>query len=192
MVDPARPRVVLRRAAPADAALLAAWRAEPSAARYQPLRPFSVDALRARLAEQAARPVDPRLTGDVQWIVESPEGPVGWVSLKDVNREHGLGAVGYTVGERHRGRGYATAAVRALLPLALGPDGADLWRLEAVAAVDNLASRGVLERAGFRFEGIARAYLVIAGQRVDHARYAILRSEWQRPGQGSGLPRAEG
>lgn len=171
--------VTLRRAVAADADLLAAWRAEPSVGRYQPLRPRPVAELWAGLAEQAERTVDPRLAGDVQWIVETGDGPVGWLSLKDISREHGYGAVGYTIGERHRGRGYATAAVRALLPLALSPAGADLWRLEAIAAVANVASCRVLERAGFRCEGIARALLVIAGERVDHARYGLLRPEWE-------------
>ena len=173
------PAVALRRATPADADLLATWRAEPSASRFQPLRPRPVADLRAQLAVQAPRMVDSRLAGDVLWIVETPEGPAGWLSLKDISREHGLGAIGYTLGERFRGRGYAVAAVRALLPLAFGTDGAALWRLEAVAAVENTASRRVLERAGFREEGIARALLVIAGERVDHARYALLRPEWQ-------------
>jgi ribosomal-protein-alanine N-acetyltransferase len=88
-----------------------------------------------------------------------------------------VGDIGYTIGERHRGRGFATAAVRGVLEIAFAPDGVDLWRVEAVAAVENVASRRVLERAGLRYEGIARGYLVINGERVDHARYAVLRPE---------------
>jgi ribosomal-protein-alanine N-acetyltransferase len=170
------PAVVLRRATPADAGLIASWRAEPSARRYQPLKPLSADELRVRLEAQAPHAVDHRLDAALWWIVDAG-GPVGWVSLKDINREHGLGAIGYTIGERFRGRGYATAAVRALLRLAFGP--VDLDRIEAIAVVENAASRRVLERAGFRLEGIARAHLVIGGERVDHARYALLRPEWE-------------
>jgi [ribosomal protein S5]-alanine N-acetyltransferase len=168
--------VVLRRATPADAGLIASWRAEPSARRFQPLKPLSADELRVKLEAQAPHVVDNRLDADLWWIVDAG-GPVGWVSLKDISREHGLGAIGYTIGERFRGRGYATAAVRALLRLAFGP--VALFRLEAIAAVENAASRRVLDRAGFRLEGIARAHLVIGGERVDHARYALLRPEWE-------------
>ena len=169
----------MRRAVSADAAVIACWRAEPSAQRFQPLRLRSLDELRALLAERAVHPLDGRLTGEVQWLIEAAEGPVGWVTLAVTSREHGIGTVGYTVGERFRGRGYAAAGVRAVLPLAFRPDGADLWRMEAVAAVGNAASRRVLERCGFAAEGIARAYLVIGGERVDHARYALLRPEWE-------------
>ncbi len=132
------------------------------------------------MAKRAASPLDPTCTTDVQWIVETDEGPVGWVTVELTSREHGIGALGYTIGERFRRRGYATAAVRAVFPLVFVPTALDLWRLEAVAAVDNAASRGVLERTGFGYEGIARALLVIDGVRVDHARYALLRPEWER------------
>lgn len=169
--------VLLRRAAPDDAEVFFAIRGEPSASRYQPLRPLTVADLRARLATQAALRVDGDLSGEVQWLVDADGQPAGWVTLKDVVREHGLAAIGYTISERWRGRGVATAAVAALLPIAF--ETVDLIRLEAVAAVDNHASRRVLERNGFCCEGIARALLLIAGHRVDHARYALLRSEWR-------------
>jgi ribosomal-protein-alanine N-acetyltransferase len=172
--------VHLRRARPADAELILAWRTEPSARRYQPLRPVTLDQLRQILGERAARAIGPALTGEVQWLLVAPGGPVGWFTLTVESREHGLGSVGYTIGERYRGRGYASAGLRALVSTAFSPRGADLWRLEAVAAVENAASCRVLERAGFVREGIARAYLLIDGVRVDHARYALLRDEWQR------------
>ena len=179
MTDASRvaPTIALRRATPADAELIQGWRTEPSASRYQPLRRLSLAELRGALAERAARSLDARLDGEVQWVVEAGGEPVGWVTLTVTSREHGVGVVGYTIGERHRGRGYATAAVRAVLPLAFSPAGAGLWRLEAVAPVGNAASRRVLARAGFRYEGIARGYLVIGGRRVDHVRYALLRPE---------------
>ena len=172
------PGVSLRRVRPEDAALVLSWREEPSARRYQPLRRVPLERLREMLAERAALPLSPALTGDVQWLIVAPKGPVGWVTLTIESREHGLGNVGYTIGERFRGRGYATAGLRAMLPLAFGADTVDLARLQAVAAVENTASRRVLERAGFVYEGTARAHLVIGGVRVDHACYALLRSDW--------------
>ncbi len=170
--------VALRRASPADTDLLLAWRNEASAGRFQPLRRFSTDALRERLATRAESPLDPSCATDVQWIVETTEGPVGWVTVELTSREHGIGTLGYTIGERFRRRGYASAAVRTVFPLVFAPTALDLFRLEAGAAVENTASRAVLEGTGFRYEGIARALLVIDGVRVDHARYALLRPEW--------------
>ncbi len=174
------PAVRLRRATPADAEMMLGWRTEPSASRFQPLLPLTAADLRSLLAETADLPLDPRFAGRTRWIVEANRQPVGTISLTVESREHGLGAIGYGIGDRHRGNGYATDAVRALLPLAFSPDGADLWRLEAVAATDNETSRRVLERCSFQLEGIARSYFLIRGRRVDHARYAILREEWEQ------------
>ena len=174
------PEIRLRRATPDDAELIHAWRTEPSAARFQPLLPLNATDLRSLLAETTTTPLDPHFAGRARWIVEAMGEPVGTISLGVESREHGLGTIGYGIGERHRGRGYAVSAVRAILPLAFSPEGADLWRLEAVAAVANAASRRVLQRCGFHLEGIARSYLLIGGQRVDHARYALVREDWQR------------
>ena len=44
--------------------------------------------------------------------------------------------------------------------------------------VDNTASQRVLERLGFRREGLLRGYFVLDQQRVDNYVYAILRSDW--------------
>ena len=43
----------------------------------------------------------------MRWIVEADGEPVGWVTLEVESREHAIGSVGYTIGERFRGRGYA-------------------------------------------------------------------------------------
>jgi RimJ/RimL family protein N-acetyltransferase len=71
----------------------------------------------------------------------------------------------------------ATAALREAVPIALEPHGLDLWRFEANVASANTASRHVLAKAGFVHEGHARGLLVIGGVRVDHERYALLRTD---------------
>lgn len=169
--------VTLRRALPDDAELLHAWRAEPSASRFQPLRQISVEALWDRLYAQADVPLNPAWNGDVRWMVERDGIPVGTASLWVTDRTHGIGAIGYTISEAHRRQGIATSAAKLLVSVAFDPTGPDLARLEAVAAVANRASHRVLERAGFTREGRARGLLVIAGERVDHYRYGLLRDD---------------
>jgi RimJ/RimL family protein N-acetyltransferase len=172
--------VTLRRSTVADAELIHAWRSEPSASRYQPILPLSLDQIRERLAAREAEGGASR----EQWTVETAEGPVGWVSLNfnPDDRRQRKGAIGYTISERFRGRGYATAAVGALVTIAFAPNRFALERLEAVAAVDNRASRRVLEATGFRLEGVLRGLLIISGVRVDHAAYGLLRIDWENRG----------
>ena len=171
-------RVTLRRVSPADAEMIYAWRSESSTRRYQPIRQIPLDAVREQLIHRSRQPIDPSFDSAAQWVVQAAGTSVGWMSLEVVSREHRLGSVGYTIAEQFWGHGYASAGLKAVLDIALSPEGANLWRVEAVAAVTNGASRRVLEKAGFQEEGIAREYLEINGARIDHVRVAILRPGW--------------
>ena len=53
----------------------------------------------------------------------------------------------------------------------------DLSRLEAACLPENSASRGVLEKTGFKYEGVAQSYLQIDGRWRNHVLYANLRSD---------------
>jgi RimJ/RimL family protein N-acetyltransferase len=73
--------------------------------------------------------------------------------------------VGFAVAPWARGRGFAPAALAAMA--AWGFTALGLIRIEWRANVGNTASRRVAEKAGFRFEGTARAALNHRGKRVD-------------------------
>jgi RimJ/RimL family protein N-acetyltransferase len=171
------PEFELRRARAEDAEAILAIREHPITRQYQPLVPGTLETWRRMLAERGSAPLTPRQAGKVQWSVVVGGGPVGWVTIDVTSRDHHSGTLGYSIHPDYHGKGLATAAVRAALPLALAPGGLALERLEAVAAVENIASRRVLEKSGFTFEGIARGYLILSGVRVDHARYARLSTD---------------
>ena len=77
----------------------------------------------------------------------------------------GAAQIGYWMDPSARGRGIATAAVRALC--GWGFDVLGLGLIEWRAEVGNLASRRVAEKAGFRVEAVLRQRLVHRGTRVD-------------------------
>ena len=52
-----------------------------------------------------------------------------------------------------------------------------LERLQLSIRPDNLASRGVAEKAGYTYEGTLRSTKLIRGARVDAALYSLLRAE---------------
>jgi [ribosomal protein S5]-alanine N-acetyltransferase len=81
------------------------------------------------------------------------------------------GWVGYWVAERVAGRGVATAAVALVIDHCFGPAG--LHRLEATVRPENAPSVRVLEKAGFRREGLFQRYLDVAGAWRDHFVYAL-------------------
>ena len=57
------------------------------------------------------------------------------------------------------------------------PVPAGMGMKEAACLPENRASRGVLEKAGFKYEGVAQSYLQIAGRWRNHVLYAALRHD---------------
>lgn len=167
----------LRRVQESDAAAIHALRSLPETRRYQPLVPGSVAELERMLAERGAAPLNPHQAGKVQWAIEVDGETAGWVSIDVTSRSHHIANLGYSLDPRYQGRGIMTRAVLEVMPIAFDPNGLAIERLEAEAAVENTASRRVLEKCGFQFEGIARGYLIVSGQRLDHARYACLHTD---------------
>lgn len=88
------------------------------------------------------------------------------------------GWIGYWVGRRFGGGGVATAALALGLDHALGPGA--LHRVDATVRPENTASRVVLERCGFREEGLLRRYLHVDGAWRDHLLVARTREEHGR------------
>jgi ribosomal-protein-alanine N-acetyltransferase len=101
---------------------------------------------------------------------------LGAVTLDNIRRGPSQSAVlGYWIGRTHARQGYMREAIVALSHHAFRR--LDLSRLEAACLEENRASRGLLEKAGFKYEGVAQSYLQIAGRWRNHVLYAQLRSD---------------
>jgi ribosomal-protein-alanine N-acetyltransferase len=106
---------------------------------------------------------------------------IGRVALSNVSRGAWQNAtLGYYIDEAHNGHGYATEAVRLALQFAFGPAG--LHRVQAAVLPRNVASRRVLEKAGFSREGRSTKYLQINGVWEDHETFAITLEDWRGNG----------
>ena len=107
------------------------------------------------------------------FIFDVDQTLVGAITLSNVRRGVAeSGTLGYWIGRPFAGRGHATAAVRGLVAHAF--DDLRLHRVEAACVPTNLASRRVLEKAGFTLEGQARAYLKINGAWADHLLFGVV------------------
>jgi ribosomal-protein-serine acetyltransferase len=124
---------------------------------------------------RAARAQARRGEGFHAAIVE--EGRIaGVIGFHGIDAQHDSTAIGYWLGAGAQGRGIMTEALRAMVGHAL-----EVWRLNRVevrASVENARSRAVIERAGFRFEGVARQAFRLADGYHDDAVYSMLKSEW--------------
>lgn len=101
---------------------------------------------------------------------------IGAITLDNIRRGPAqAGTLGYWVGAPHARQGYMREAILAVVHHAFVA--LDLSRIEAACLPENAASRGVLEKCGFKYEGVAQSYLQIAGRWRSHVLYANLRSD---------------
>lgn len=178
-------RLILRPPRLSDHAAWACARRD-SAAFLKPWEPtwahdhLSVSAFRNRVA-WARRVVDEGR--GIPFFLFLRDGPdrqegslVGALTLDNLRRGPAQAAtVGYWIGEPWSRAGLMTEALLAARDHAFGP--LDLSRLEAACLPENAASRALLERCGFKYEGVAQGYLQIAGRWRNHVLYAALRRD---------------
>ncbi len=101
---------------------------------------------------------------------------VGAITLDNIRRGPAQSAtLGYWIGQNHARQGYMRESIEAVVHYAFR--NLDLSRVEAACLPENAASRGVLEKCGFKYEGVAQSYLQINGRWRNHVLYANLRSD---------------
>jgi RimJ/RimL family protein N-acetyltransferase len=78
-----------------------------------------------------------------------------------------------------RGKGYGVEATQLMVDyLFLSKD---ITRIQAHTRADNMVSQKVLQKAGFKKEGIIRKSVFSRGEWGDRTLYSILREEWKEP-----------
>lgn len=101
---------------------------------------------------------------------------IGAITLDNIRRGPAqAGTLGYWIGQPYARQGYMREAIEAVVHHAFHR--LDLSRIEAACLPENIASRGVLERCGFKYEGVAQSYLQIDGRWRTHVLYAALRPD---------------
>jgi ribosomal-protein-alanine N-acetyltransferase len=128
----------------------------------------------------------------VPFVVRVDGRLAGQVSVDNIVRGAlRSGHLGYWLDRAVSGRGLATLAVALVCDHAFGPVG--LHRLQADIRPENVRSQRLVERLGFRQEGVLRRYLDIDGDWRDHLSYALLAEDvpdgalarWQARAAGS-------
>jgi RimJ/RimL family protein N-acetyltransferase len=159
----------------ADLPLLAGWLNDPELSRRVVGWSFPVSQLQQR--EWFARAVHDQR--NVRLIVETLEGEVlGLTGLWEIDWQARHALTALKIADRqHRGRGYGTDAIMALMAYAFLEVG--LERLWTEILVDNEPSRrAYVERCGWTVEGVLRRHAFRAGRFMDVLRVGILKEEF--------------
>jgi RimJ/RimL family protein N-acetyltransferase len=169
-------RLVIRRFQPSDAPAFAAYRCDPEVARYQSWTPAVMLQEAAALVEEFAAG-DARAAGWFQYAIalRAPDpvliGDIGVHLHQNMMQAE----IGFTLARAHQGHGYATEAVQAMLHHLFTDR--QLRRISAECDARNLASARLLQRVGFRREGLRRQHTWIKGEWTDDLLFGLLAAE---------------
>jgi ribosomal-protein-alanine N-acetyltransferase len=101
---------------------------------------------------------------------------LGAITLDNIRRGPAqAGTTGYWIGAPFARQGYMKEAIEAVVHYAFTV--LDISRMEAGCLPENDASRRLLEKCGYKYEGVAQSYLQINGRWRNHVLYANLRHD---------------
>jgi len=141
----------------------------------------SLDALTVSLAE--GREAFEAGRGHRWWMLgrERAHHVVGSVHLSSIARGAFQSChLGYALDGNLQGQGLMHEALRAVIDAAFSPH-IGLHRLQAAVRPENARSVAVLQRLGFRDEGLAHDYLYIDGAWRDHRLFALTHAGFEIP-----------
>lgn len=114
-----------------------------------------------------------------QWGVERKEDRrvLGTCTLFNMDVRNARAELGYCLASEHWSKGYMKEALVALIDYAFGSLG--LRRLEADIDPRNVNSERILDKLGFRREGLLRERWNVGGEIQDTAFFGLLAKDWQ-------------
>ncbi len=112
----------------------------------------------------------------VPFVMEYDGDVTGQLNVWGVARGSlGSATIGYWVSERFAGRGITTTSVALATDVCF--DELRLHRMEICIRPENQASLRVVEKLGFRYEGLRRRFIHINGDWRDHYAFALTRED---------------
>jgi ribosomal-protein-alanine N-acetyltransferase len=173
------PRLLLRELCPHDEQALFRLFSDPELTRYYDLDTFQNPSQARELIERFARRFQAQV--GLRWAIafrHQPDQLIGTCGYNLWVRPVRRAILGYELARPHWRQGIMTEALNALLDFGFAP--MELNRVEALTFPENTASCLLLEKLGFRREGVLRQYEYLKGKYQDMAMYALLSKERPR------------
>jgi ribosomal-protein-alanine N-acetyltransferase len=114
-----------------------------------------------------------------RWVIirKSDRQPIGTCGFHKWDKRYFRAEIGYDLSPSFWGQGYMMESMRAVI--SNGFEQMGLNRIEALVYVENHRSIQLLQRLGFKQEGVLRDYFYLDGKFYDHSLFALLQSEWK-------------
>ncbi|MFT5138738.1 MAG: ribosomal-protein-alanine N-acetyltransferase [Lysobacterales bacterium] len=113
------------------------------------------------------------------WAVTLPPSDkvLGKCVLFQLNHQNRRAELGYVINRSQWGQGLMTEVLEAVIPYAF--ESLNLHRIEVDTDPENVGSLRMLDKLGFRSEGLFKDRWFVHGQWHDSAMLALLKPEWQ-------------
>ncbi|MDP9584236.1 UNVERIFIED_ORG: RimJ/RimL family protein N-acetyltransferase [Burkholderia contaminans] len=109
-------------------------------------------------------------------IVDDASGALaGTIGLHTVSTTNRSAEIAYDLAPSHWGRGIASAVCASLTAWAFAEGG--FMRIQGVVLTSNSGSARVLQKCGYQYEGLLRAYRMVRGVPGDFAMYARIATD---------------
>lgn len=114
-----------------------------------------------------------------RWTIclKEPNISIGQIAFYSLDSKNQRADVEYCIGQSYWGNGYAPEALKAVIEYAFKH--VCLNRVQAFHRSRNGSSGKVLQKAGMKYEGTLKQYLIHNGEFDDCIMYAIIRNEWK-------------
>jgi RimJ/RimL family protein N-acetyltransferase len=116
------------------------------------------------------------------FLIEKKDGnKIGYIIHFNViwNGIGKLTTIAYSLEPSQRGKGYGTEAAQIMVDYLFLTK--EIPCIQATAHIKNIASHRVLEKVGFKREGIIRKRFYIRGEWSNQILFSILKEEWKEP-----------
>ncbi len=113
----------------------------------------------------------------IRWGIERTGRLIGTCGFHNLHRDTERGEIGFDLNGEFQGRGYMRKVLE--LPLDYGFNIMRFKRVEAFIDVDNERTSELLQRLGFKLDGVMRDYAMTPDGLVDQSCFSLLKRDWQ-------------
>ena len=114
-----------------------------------------------------------------RWAIIEKESRscIGQIAIFLVDNKNHFCEIEYCIGSRFHRKGYATEAANIVIDY--GFRHVNFHKVQVCHKEINIASKGVIAKCGFTYEGTLRDYFYMDNKYVSRLYYSMLKSEWE-------------
>lgn len=110
-------------------------------------------------------------------IEKQSQSCIGQIAIFLVDNKNHFCEIEYCIGSRFQRNGFASEATKVIINF--GFSSVNFHKIQLCHKDNNIASKGVIQKCGFTYEGTLRDYFFIDGKYVSRLYYSMLKSEWE-------------